>query len=452
MKGFGAMRNKRNSFKWQPFSKKQLQILTWWCSNSPVCNADGIIADGAVRSGKTVSMSISFINWAMECFDECDFAICGKTVGSLRRNVINILKPMILSLGLEFVEKRTENLIIISNDKHINYFYVFGGKDESSQDLIQGMTLAGVLFDEVALMPQSFVSQAEARCSVEGSKFWYNCNPRSPTHYFKTEYIDTKEAKNLIYLHFTMDDNLTLSESMKDRYKRQFSGVFYDRNILGLWVTAEGKIYISFGEGNIISVDDWYAHDKDNYTHPLRRNIILCTAGVDFGGNKSSTAFVCSAYTKGFHECIIVKEKRIKQEINPEQLNAMFCDWIREVLREYPLHEVYCDSAEQVLMRGLKLAAKKEKLPVVIRNAKKGPIIDRIRFGLAMFAQHRLFIVDECKETIQAYLDAVWDDKHEDTRLDDGTTNIDNLDATEYSQEPYIKTMIDLTNVMRLKP
>lgn len=439
------------AFKWQPFSDKQLKVMTWWCKSSPVNTADGIIADGAVRSGKTVSMAASFVNWAMECFDACDFALCGKTVGSLRRNVINTLKQQVVSLGFEFEEKRTENLIIISNNRHTNYFYTFGGKDESSQDLIQGMTLAGVLFDEVALMPKSFVSQAEARCSVEGAKFWYNCNPRTPTHYFKTEYVDKLSEKNLLYLHFTMDDNLTLSEQVKERYKRQFSGVFYDRNILGLWVTAEGKIYISFGKDNIIDVDAWYkTDDNGKYIHPLRKRIMLCTAGVDFGGNKSSTAFNCSVYTSKFRETIVVKEKRIKEEINPQQLNKMFVEWIKECLAEYPmLHEVYCDSAEQVLIRGLKTAVADAKLPVVIKNAKKGPIIDRIRFGLTMFAQHCFFIVSNCTETIDAYTDAVWDDKKADVRLDDGTTNIDTLDATEYSQEKYMKTMIDLTNVKR---
>ena len=149
------MKNKR--FTWQPFSKKQLQIMTWWCDNSPVKDYDGIIADGAVRSGKTISMAPSFVNWAMECYEECDFALCGKTVGSLRRNVINNLKNQCISLGYEWQEKRTDNIIVITKNKGAknettNYFYTFGGKDESSQDLIQGMTLAGVFFDEVALM------------------------------------------------------------------------------------------------------------------------------------------------------------------------------------------------------------------------------------------------------------------------------------------------------------
>lgn len=437
---------KRNKFKWEPFSNKQLKVMTWWCDNSPVKDYDGIIADGAVRSGKTVSMAISFVNWAMTRFNETDFALCGKTVGSLRRNVVITLKQQLLSLNYEYEEKRTDNLIIISKGNVTNYFYVFGGKDESSQDLIQGMTLAGVLFDEVALMPESFVSQAEARCSVEGSKLWYNCNPKGPTHYFKTKYVDAIKDKNLLYLHFTMDDNLTLSEAVKERYRRMFTGVFYDRNILGLWVTAEGKIYFSFTKDNVIASADWYAKDGNgNYIHPLRKNISICTIGVDFGGNKSSTAFTCTAFTKGFAECVTVKERRIKNEIDPTQLEKEFVDFCRECRAEYTVLAAYCDSAEQVLIRGLRKAVMNEHIPIAINNARKGEIIDRIRFGLTMFAQHRFFIVSNCPETIQAYTDAVWDDKKEDVRLDDGTTNIDNLDSSEYSQEPYMKTMIDLT-------
>ncbi|MEE0980470.1 MAG: PBSX family phage terminase large subunit [Acutalibacteraceae bacterium] len=438
---------KIKAFKWKPFSKKQLQILTWWCPDSPVKDYNGIIADGAVRSGKTVAMSISFALWAMKSFNEQNFALCGKTIGSLRRNVIKILKQQLISRDYEVEEKRSENLLIVSKGKVTNFFYTFGGKDESSQDLIQGMTLAGVLFDEVALMPQSFVEQAEARCSVEGSKLWYNCNPKGPSHYFKTEYIDdgNLEKKKLLYLHFTMDDNLTLSEAIKERYRNQFKGVFYERNILGLWVTAEGKIYISFTKDNVIDRKQWYERDKDGkYIHPLRKNILLCTIGVDFGGNGSSTAFTCTAFTKGFRECVTVKEKRIKHDIDPAELEKLFVAFVKECQAEYPVRTAYCDSAEQILIRGLRRAAVKSKLAIDIKNARKGEIIDRIRFGLTMFAQNRFFILSDCKETIQAYNDAVWEDKKEDVRLDDGTTNIDSIDSSEYSQEPFMKTMIDL--------
>ena len=435
----------RNSFKWQALSEKQLKVMTWWCDPSPYKDYDGIIADGAVRSGKTISMAASFVNWAMEKFEDCDFALCGKTVGSLRRNVINTLKQQLLSLNLQYEERRTENLIVISKGRRTNYFYCFGGKDESSQDLIQGMTLAGILFDEVALMPQSFVAQGEARCSLEGAKVWYNCNPRAPSHYFKKEYVDIAADKRLLYLHFTMDDNLTLSEHVKERYRRMFTGVFYQRNVLGLWVTAEGKIYTAFGEDNIIPKKEWYEQEGGQWKHPLRREIAIVTMGVDFGGNKSSHAFNLTGFTRGFRQLITLKEKRIKEELTPSQLDAAFIDFVKECKAEYPmLTEIFCDSAEQVLIRGFKNAVRLAGIPVAVKNARKGEIIDRIRFYGAMQNQLRHLIISDCTETIQAFEDAVWDEEKEDVRLDDGSTNIDSLDAQEYSSEPYMNVMLDL--------
>lgn len=164
-------------FKFQKFSKKQKKVLNWWCDNSPVKNMDGIIADGAIRSGKTVSMSLSFVIWAMTRFNGQNFIMAGKTVGTFRRNVLFWLKLMLKAQGYKIKERRTDNLVEISIGEKINYFYIFGGKDERSQDLVQGITAAGVFLDEVALMPESFVNQAIARCSVAGSKYWFNCNP-----------------------------------------------------------------------------------------------------------------------------------------------------------------------------------------------------------------------------------------------------------------------------------
>lgn len=437
---------KKNSFQWQPFSIKQKKILSWWCDASPYKDWDGIIADGSVRSGKTVSMAPAFVIWAMTCYDEVDFALCGKTVGSLRRNVINTLKQQLISLGYDYEEKRTENLIVITDGKHTNYFYQFGGKDESSQDLIQGMTLGGVLFDEVALMPQSFVAQAEARCSVSGSKLWYNCNPKGPSHWFKKEYVDIAKDKKLLYLHFTMKDNLTLSQEVRERYERMFTGVFYARNVLGLWVTAEGKIYTPFKQDNIIPVTDWYARDEEGkYIHPLRKRISVVTMGVDFGGNKSSHAFNLTGFTAGFNELITLKEKRILEDVTPNELEDMFLEFVRDCIQEYPqLSTIYCDSAEQVLIRGFKTVLRNNGIALAVKNARKGEIIDRIRFYCQMMNQMRYFIISDCKETIQAFEDAVWEDDKDDVRLDDGSTNIDSLDAQEYSSEPFMRSMIDL--------
>lgn len=204
---------------------------------------DGIIADGAIRSGKTVSMALSFVMWAMESFQDENLAMCGKTIGSFRRNVLAPLKVMLLSRGYRYTDRRADNLLEVRRKGATNYFYIFGGKDERSQDLIQGITLAGVLFDEVALMPESFVNQATGRCSVDGSKFWFNCNPGNPSHWFKAGWVDKRKEKRLLYLHFTMEDNLSLSEKTKARYRAMYTGVFYQRYVQGLWVAAEGLVY-----------------------------------------------------------------------------------------------------------------------------------------------------------------------------------------------------------------
>ena len=234
------------TFRFKPFSQKQRRVLNWWCEGSPVRDFDGIIADGAIRSGKTVSMSLSFGLWAMENFNGQNFIMAGKTVGSFRRNVLRFWKGMMASRGFRVEEKRSDNLVVVSSGPVTNYFYVFGGKDEASQDIVQGITAAGAFFDEVVLMPESFVNQATARCSVDGSKFWFNCNPGTPLHWFRTGWIGDREAKRLLYLHFTMEDNASLSERIKERYRGQYSGVFYQRYIEGLWVSADGLIYDMF--------------------------------------------------------------------------------------------------------------------------------------------------------------------------------------------------------------
>ena len=250
MKRAAAMKEKAKTqgFEFKPFSRKQKQVLTWWCPSSPVKDKDGIIADGAIRSGKTLCMSLSYVLWAMESFNQQNFGMAGKTIGSFRRNVLFWLKLILKSRGYQVVDHRSDNLIVVSKGDTQNFFYIFGGKDERSQDLIQGITLAGMFFDEVALMPESFVNQATGRCSVTGSKFWFNCNPNSPRHWFKVNWIDKRDEKRIIYLHFTMDDNLSLSEQIKERYRSMYVGVFFKRYILGLWCVAEGLVYSMFDE------------------------------------------------------------------------------------------------------------------------------------------------------------------------------------------------------------
>ena len=232
--------------KYREFSEKQRTVLTWWMPGNPHSAKEAIVCDGAVRSGKTLAMGLSFFLWAMVCFDGMRFGVCGKTISSLRRNVLSEILPRLEALGATWKEKRTENLVVVTFQGHRNQFYIFGGRDESSASLIQGITFAGVLMDEVALMPRSFEDQAGARCSVAGSRLWFNCNPAGPSHWFYKTWILEAENRNCLRLHFTMEDNPSLTEAIRERYRRLYTGVFYRRFILGQWAQAEGRVYDFF--------------------------------------------------------------------------------------------------------------------------------------------------------------------------------------------------------------
>ena len=228
-----------------PFSPKQRLAVSWW--NMPQYRKyDAVICDGAVRSGKTTAISVGFVIWASTRFHGQSFALCGRTVTSLRRNLITPLAGQLRLLGFTVTERVSRAYLDIRLGSHVNRFYCFGGKDEASASLIQGITLAGVLLDEVALMPRSFVEQALARCSVPQSKIWFSCNPASPSHWFYREWICRAEEKHALYLHFTMRDNASLTPDIRRRYERLYTGTFYDRYVRGIWTAAQGLVYPMF--------------------------------------------------------------------------------------------------------------------------------------------------------------------------------------------------------------
>jgi PBSX family phage terminase large subunit len=256
--------------KLKKLSPKQKKIFTWW-KGAAAQRYDGIICDGAVRSGKTVCMSLSFLLWAQTNFKNASFAICGKTISSVRRNIIGNFVQTAREAGFNVSESVSKNYIDVSLRGMRNRFYIFGGKDESSAALIQGMTLSGVLFDETALMPRSFVEQAIARCSVANSKLWFNCNPENSAHWFKREWIDKAREKHIYYLHFDLDDNPALSERVKERYRRLYSGSFYERFILGKWTSASGLVYPMFSQEN---------HVVKSLPESFERYIVSCDYGT----------------------------------------------------------------------------------------------------------------------------------------------------------------------------
>lgn len=237
------------------FSKQQKIVLRWW-HHKTLRGKDAIICDGAVRSGKSMCMTLSFFLWAMCSFHNQSFALCGKTITSLRRNLWGPMKTTLSQFGFHYTETHSKNLVSIRFGKHVNSFYFFGGKDEGSAALIQGITLAGALLDEVALMPRSFVEQTCARCSPTGAKLWFNCNPEGPEHWFYKEWILKAQQRNALYLHFAMEDNPALSKHTLQQFKSRFSGTFFRRFILGEWVAAEGRVYDFFDESYICDVPD----------------------------------------------------------------------------------------------------------------------------------------------------------------------------------------------------
>lgn len=423
------MKPKSNFFHFKPFSKKQRQILNWWCDSSPVKEVDGIIADGAIRSGKTVAMSLSFVLWAMNSFNGQNFGMCGKTIGSFRRNVLPTLKLMMRSRGYLLEDHRADNLLTIRRGEITNYFYIFGGKDESSQDLVQGITLAGVFFDEVALMPESFVNQATARCSVEGSKFWFNCNPEGPTHWFKREWIDKRDQKHLKHLHFTMDDNLSLSEKIKARYRSQYSGVFYDRYIRGLWVVAEGVIYDMFNYNeHVVKLTD--------IAHLLTST---CYVSVDYG---TQNATVFKLWVKGTDKvwyCLREYYYSGRDE-KQQKTDAQYCEDLVEFIASAKPKAVIIDPSAASFIE----ACRQANLPVMKAN---NEVLDGIRSVSVCLNKHMIKYVDTCYHTFEEYGSYTWDPKAAQ-RGEDAPVKVNDhcMDADRY----FVKTVL-VNNRARIK-
>lgn len=267
------------SIKYVAFSKKQLQLLTWWTDESPYHDLNGVIAEGAIRAGKTIIMGLSFILWSMQKSSDINYAICGKTVASTRRNIIGPLIEMLKQRKFKVIDRKTEGKLIVIKNNNKNTYYIFGGKDEGSASLIQGITLGGVLFDEVALMPRSFVEQAMARCSVNGSKYWFNCNPEGPQHWFYVEHILKWKERKYIRIHFCLEDNPSLSKERIDNYKSLYTGIFYKRFILGEWAFANGIVY------DMVTDENFYYNSNRESVVPIKiiENDIKPYYGVDFG-------------------------------------------------------------------------------------------------------------------------------------------------------------------------
>ncbi|MDE7323090.1 MAG: PBSX family phage terminase large subunit [Lachnospiraceae bacterium] len=398
---------KKQGFQFKPFSEKQKKVLTWWCSASPVKDMDGIIADGAIRSGKTLSMSLSYVLWAMSSFNQQNFGMAGKTIGSFRRNVLFWLKLMLASRGYTISDRRSDNLLIVSKGNTVNYFYIFGGKDERSQDLIQGITLAGMFFDEVALMPESFVNQATGRCSVDGSKYWFNCNPDNPRHWFKVNWIDKAEEKRILYLHFTMDDNLSLSERIKARYRGMYTGVFYLRYIEGLWRVAEGLVYSMFDE------------DK-NVTDKCMTGAKEYNVSVDYG-----TVNPFSANLWAFDGKKSVMEKEVYYDSREEGTRVddeAYYKMMDEMIGDKKVTFIIVDPSAASFKEVIRKYGK-----YIVKDA-DNDVLDGIRVTTTMLNKGMIQIHESCKNTINEFGLYCWDeDSGEDAVIKENDHAMDSV-------------------------
>lgn len=419
------------TFKFRPFSDQQQRLIHWWRPMARTSDNDYVVADGSIRSGKTIACIIGFLTWSQEMHSGESFILAGKTMGALKKNVVNPMLRILEAWGWPYTYVRS------GSEPHIeigsNVYYLFGANTEASQDSLQGLTAAGAYADEAALFPKSFIDQMIARCSVDGWKIWMNCNPAGPHHFIPEEYLNPEQAKKkkVYHLHFTMDDNLSISAKRKAAYENAWphGSVFYKRFILGLWVSADGLIYQQFAD-NVAGYTITSKWLEDN-------EIMYAVIGVDFGGTKSAHSFTLTGFTKGYKQVIVLDEYYRKKRINPKQLQDDFIDFVKRAKTKYKVYEAYCDSAEQTLIAGLETACMQAHVAIDIKNAIKGPINDRIAFYNSLIAQNRWKVMRHCTHTIEAFEQAVYDDKkkNQDIRLDDGLMNVDSLDSTEYSTE-----------------
>lgn len=361
--------------------------MTWWCDGSPYHDFDAIICDGAVRSGKTVCMTLSFVLWSFYCFSDTSFALCGKTVTSLRRNIVTPCLPLLREMGFECTEKVSRNTVEIRKGNTVNTFFLFGGKDEGSAALIQGMTLGGVLLDEVALMPRSFVEQALARCSLSNARLWFNCNPENPHHWFYEEWIKKSHTKNCLYLHFTMEDNPSLSDKVRNRYKSIYSGVFYERFVEGKWVAASGLVYPMFSE--------------EKHVRPCPDDVIRYYISCDYG-TVNPSSFGLWGLSQGcwyrIREYYFDSKKEGTQRTDEEHYLALY-----ELASSLPIEAVIVDPSAASFIECIRRHGKFRVIPA------KNDVLDGIRKVSDAIKSGTVVICPECSDALREFSLYRWD-------------------------------------------
>lgn len=386
------------------------------------------LLEGSVSSGKTWISLVLWAFWVASMPKDKLYLMCAKSLTTLKRNCLIPLEELVGRKNFTFSTSAKEGYLFG------RLILLEGANDARSESKIRGLSLQGAYCDELTQFPEDFFAMLLSRLRVSGAKLIATTNPDNPHHWLKANYIDRADELDFLDEKFLIADNTTLDPVYVENVKKEYTGVFYDRFILGLWKAAEGAIYREFADNT-----EKYLLDK------VPEDIAFATLGMDFGGNGSAHAIVCTGFSREFRKIVILDEYYRKEIISPKQLEDDVCDFIRRCKSRYKIVDMYCDSAEQVLIRGLKAAVAHEKIPINIQNARKSEILGRIRFFNAIISQERFFILRRCAHVIEALQSAVWSSKTlEDERLDDGSSNIDSLDAMEYSAEPYMKDMIDM--------
>lgn len=386
---------------------------------------------GATRSGKTY---LDF-RWIIpirirERVGKDGLAvILGVTKSTIERNV---LEPMRNLYGDTLVGTiSSDNTVWIFGEK----CYCLGAEKVSQVSKIRGASIKYCYGDEVADWSEEVFELLKSRLDKEYSCFDGTFNPQYPGHWLK-EFLDSDA--DIFNQTYTIDDNPFLPEAFKENLKKEYAGtVFYDRYILGLWVRANGLVYRDFAN----NTEKYLISDAINWINTNKKRLLSVTIGVDFGGTGSATKFQATGITSDY-AVVALEEEYIKREIDPDQLNQEFSKFAAKIRDIYGGGQTRADSAEQILIRGLFHTAQKDRLQTQVKNAIKMEINDRIRLTVLLMAQGRLFVSKKCPHLIDAFQNAVYDpDKGEDVRLDDGTTDIDSLDAFEYSIEPHFKQL-----------
>lgn len=367
-----------------------------WAHLTKFKNRKAIICDGSVRSGKTVSMILGFVHWAMRFFDGKNFGICGKTISSTERNIILPLlnMPDITDYySLQYIRGENKRIIVRSGS-HTNTFFIFGGKDESSYTLVQGITLSGVLFDEVALMPKSFVDQAVARTLSEPeARYWFNCNPESAEHWFYKEWICNTRQKKALHLHFTMQDNPILSPEQIADAERLYTGVFYNRYIKGLWCVAEGLIYPMF---------DKAVHVK-SLPHPQGEWYV----SVDYGTlNAFSAGLWCYDGTTAYR---VAEYYYSGREQKRQRTNTQYLQSIQQLTAGKSISAVIVDPSAASFIAELRQAG------FLVRKG-KNDVVEGIRRTAAALEQGKLLFSPDCKNSFREFALYRWDESSSQDR------------------------------------